>query len=776
MTLHFLAGTGPARGSEVYSVGDNRCPFETAPRQRLAWVALVAAVLLAALPSTAAWAQPEGTSLEGTSAEGTAPEAVGGMAGGGRAGHMAKAASPSGAIIALAVAIVCGVLWILASVTKRSRAVRQGLGGVAMLAVVYAATSFVVWKYKKPGQMSVIEAQAMDMSAMKPPQGAVPVATEVAKRGPFRASVTYTGTVVAYTDEDIYPRVVGTIVDMPVYPGDTVKAGQVIARLDSVELSAREREALMGREAASEEQRAALAQATASGHAYEQALADLDESRSARKASETTLSSAQAAVTEADSAQARAEHDLTASQAEHRAAQSGSKVAKADLDAARSAVGTTQAELASAQADAAYWEAEIKRSKVLVDADAISLDEYQREEAKFKAARAAVDSAQAKVKQSQAAASAAEAAVAQADAGVEAAASRVDAMTSALAQAKARLKQAEAQARTAEANVEQANARVARAEAMAREKTDYVRAARASDEAARARIRQSAANAAAASTVRGYTVIRSTVGGRVIQRLVSPGVLVSPGMPILRVSQTDRVRLQAHVSETDLPYVNAGNSVHASPVEPSGRAIETRVTSVFPNVDPRARTAIVEAVTPNPAGDLYPGQSVAMEIETGFSPDAISVPNSAIVERVGKIEATQSENRPAVWVARTLTAAGPVTYYCTMHPEVTSDHPGPCPKCGMPLVPRTVGGSKTAHLTFVALGRTSGKRTEVLSGLKEGDEVIVRGHEYLREGETVVSTPWGEAGPIELPTLSQAGTGMDMGASPAPSAHGGHPH
>jgi hypothetical protein len=31
----------------------------------------------------------------------------------------------------------------------------------------------------------------------------------------------------------------------------------------------------------------------------------------------------------------------------------------------------------------------------------------------------------------------------------------------------------------------------------------------------------------------------------------------------------------------------------------------------------------------------------------------------------------------------------PTIYTCSMHPEVTADKPGRCPKCGMDLVPRS---------------------------------------------------------------------------------------
>jgi FtsP/CotA-like multicopper oxidase with cupredoxin domain len=40
---------------------------------------------------------------------------------------------------------------------------------------------------------------------------------------------------------------------------------------------------------------------------------------------------------------------------------------------------------------------------------------------------------------------------------------------------------------------------------------------------------------------------------------------------------------------------------------------------------------------------------------------------------------------------------GPVVYACPMHPEVTSDEPGSCPKCGMKLLPATLVGEASDH-------------------------------------------------------------------------------
>jgi multidrug efflux pump subunit AcrA (membrane-fusion protein) len=164
------------------------------------------------------------------------------------------------------------------------------------------------------------------------------------------------------------------------------------------------------------------------------------------------------------------------------------------------------------------------------------------------------------------------------------------------------------------------------------------------------------------------------------------------------------------------------------------------VTSIFPAADPTARTVIVEAIAPNPERRFVPGQYVVMEISTQRLENVITVPNSAIVEVAPEnagVFFTAKEH--AVWLVRTRTTTGKTEYTCTMHPEVVQDKPGTCPNCLMKLEPRSNSGKHYAHRVKVTTGPSDGKRTVILSGLDEGEQVMTAGHRYLREGDGIES-------------------------------------
>src|SRR5207249_11575428 len=152
------------------------------------------------------------------------------------------------------------------------------------------------------------------------------------------------------------------------------------------------------------------------------------------------------------------------------------------------------------------------------------------------------------------------------------------------------------------AKVESSRAKIAQAQANARALAAAAEAAQHEIAHTQAGVRQAQAQVNTAAVVKGYTEIRSLIDGVVTQRLISPGVLVNPGQAILRVSQIHPIRLQANVAESDLQNIRVGNRVRVRSMKDPKHGVEARVTSIFPAVDPAARTGIIEAIFPNADG------------------------------------------------------------------------------------------------------------------------------------------------------------------------------
>ncbi|MHB0912748.1 MAG: efflux RND transporter periplasmic adaptor subunit [Armatimonadota bacterium] len=530
--------------------------------------------------------------------------------------------------------------------------VRKHSWGLAMLVGLLIVSTWTVKHFKRPGQMTVIESQAMDMTAMKPPVGSVPVATEFVGMGEFSAKVRYTGSVAPYTEQNIYPRVDGWLTGLKVYNGDRVRAGQLLAVLDSPDIQNKLSEATYGHIAA---------------------LKEVPVSQS----------------------------NLARMRAERNAARGEIRSAEGEIAGARARVVSAQKELKSAQASLNYWRAEFRRQENLLKAGAVSRQEYDSEQAQLIAAEAEVEN-----------------------------------------------KQANIEAAQAELSSKQAQVQVARDRAAAADAALSAASGEVSQKGSMANM--AGARRATAATFNQYRMIRAPFDGVVTKRYLSPGVLVSPGTAILNIAQIDTVRLQANVAEQDLANIRIGAEVvaHVS----KGRTIRAVVSSISPSADPTSRTSIVEAIVDNADHSLVPGDFVSMEISTSSDPSVITVPSSALISKDG---------RDAVWITR-CTKGGKTVYYCTMHPEVVSDKPGLCPKCKMALEKKQANTGKVAHLVYVTIGETDGNRMKIVSGLVPGDEIIYKGHRYLREGDAVAIANWGADGLEQLPSPPSGAESDDM--------------
>ena len=540
-------------------------------------------------------AQHEGHGAVGAPSEG-GPEGQAAMP-----GHAAPSALVAWLPTLFWIAIAALAVWVVVQ-TLRGRRPKwlrfQVALGLAAMIGTYAATAYIVKTHKRPGQMTVIEAQAMDMSVMKAPVGTAPVVTDKAGRGDFDARVTYTGTVVAFNDEDVYPRVTGWIRQMPVYPGDRVQSGQMVARLDATELGSKENEVAFARLSAEQmraqtvaeevQARAMRAQAAAeqtyARGGVEEAANDLASSRGMITEAQRNLAAARAMARQTEREQAGARSALRASRSEVTAAQEAKAQAEASVSDAQAELSSMEADLAAAQANAASWRPRLKRSEALEQKGAISLEELQRDQADAQAAESMVSAAAAKVRRAKAGVSSAEAAVRQAAAMVGAAEAKQEQMQAEVDAAQAKLEQAHANAEAMDAKITQARAsagaaqaRVTQMQAMLGKSDASVRGAVAGIDAA-ARKRMGAGAAAeqmraaltTASVIKGYTEIRASGPGVVTQRLVSPGVLVNPGTPILRIAQIDRVRLQANVAEKDVAGIRVGSPVRVPNMKDPG--------------------------------------------------------------------------------------------------------------------------------------------------------------------------------------------------------------
>lgn len=202
---------------------------------------------------------------------------------------------------------------------------------------------------------------------------------------------------------------------------------------------------------------------------------------------------------------------------------------------------------------------------------------------------------------------------------------------------------------------------------------------------ARAAYDQAIISKEAADLSLAKTKLHSPFNGTVISKFSSEGELVSAGMPIYKIGNIDKLKVLLPVPDWEIKSWAKGDKVTLSLYEETQ---EGEVVNIFPATNENTGTIGVEVIVTNPERLWFAGQVVTVT--------------------------RPIENKKRIYVPVEAVISSGVDY---------------------PYVFRPVG--KKARKTSVKVGQLVDNKFEILSGLKEGDEIIIKGADRLHEGQLI---------------------------------------
>lgn len=126
------------------------------------------------------------------------------------------------------------------------------------------------------------------------------------------------------------------------------------------------------------------------------------------------------------------------------------------------------------------------------------------------------------------------------------------------------------------------------------------------------------------------TALEAPVAGTIIQRRVEPGDVVSPGEPLLILSQAGPTKLVVQLDERNLARVALDQPALASADAYPERRFHARVSRIGPAVDAARGTVELELAVAEPPPYLRPDMTVSVDIVTGRRERALVVPRAAL--------------------------------------------------------------------------------------------------------------------------------------------------
>jgi membrane fusion protein, multidrug efflux system len=184
------------------------------------------------------------------------------------------------------------------------------------------------------------------------------------------------------------------------------------------------------------------------------------------------------------------------------------------------------------------------------------------------------------------------------------------------------------------------------------------------------------------------TRIAAPFAGIVGLRQVSVGEYITPGQQLVGLDAISSIKVDFKVPEKYLPTVHTGQLIEIKVDAYPGHAFKGEVYAIDPRVDIEGRSIFIRARVPNDDQKLRPGQFARVTLIHEVKPDALTVPEAAIV-----------------------------------------------PKGEDQFVFKVVDGK--AQLSRVSIGTRREGRVELVEGVAAGELVITAGQLKVRDGAAV---------------------------------------
>ena len=222
---------------------------------------------------------------------------------------------------------------------------------------------------------------------------------------------------------------------------------------------------------------------------------------------------------------------------------------------------------------------------------------------------------------------------------------------------------------------------------------------------------------------REHLTLTAPAGGVVLSRDVQEGDYVATGTRLFVVADLARVRVELEAYESDLPWLRAGQTADFQVAALPGREFRGEVVFIDPVLDARTRTAGVRLTVDNPDGRLRPGFFVRASV-------------SAVLDADGRPVGAEGGAEPPLIVPATaplITGARSLVY--VRDPDSAT--------------PRFLGRE-------VVLGPRAGDHYLVVSGLSEGERVVVNGAFKIDSALQIQARPSMMSPPTAAPAIEEA--------------------